>query len=249
MSLALRQVLAIFAFLRKRGRAEAKLYLQLGVWFTIIFHGVSTSFRRSASQLRTLQPGEPLDGHVPDVLRGSTPSPLRSGRSSTSTYSYGAPTGDLGAGRDRAGVHRRGCLLSASQKPRGLTIGTGACPAICRRSRSPVTRKSALPPRPLPESERRPDHRARSRAAWPRQLRPPHGAGILRWLRSCRRGRRTCHRAPDAAHKGPCRSPPGSGPRYPGHCPPPYTLNRTFSSFAVGHHIVLPLPHANGPLP
>ena len=40
VSLALRQVLAIFAFVRKRGRAEARLYLQLGVWFTIIFTGL-----------------------------------------------------------------------------------------------------------------------------------------------------------------------------------------------------------------
>ncbi|MYA32990.1 MAG: TM2 domain-containing protein [Gemmatimonadales bacterium] len=37
VSLAFRQVLAAFAILRKRRRAEAKLYLQFGVWFTIIF--------------------------------------------------------------------------------------------------------------------------------------------------------------------------------------------------------------------
>ncbi|MDE2943900.1 MAG: TM2 domain-containing protein [Gemmatimonadota bacterium] len=37
LSLAFRQVLAMFAILRKRRRAEAKLYLQFGVWFTIIF--------------------------------------------------------------------------------------------------------------------------------------------------------------------------------------------------------------------
>ena len=37
LSLAFRQVLAAFAILRRRRRAEAKLYLQFGVWFTIIF--------------------------------------------------------------------------------------------------------------------------------------------------------------------------------------------------------------------
>ena len=37
VSLAFRQVLAMFAILRRRRRAEAKLYLQLGAWFTIIF--------------------------------------------------------------------------------------------------------------------------------------------------------------------------------------------------------------------
>ncbi len=37
LSLAFRQVLVLFAFFRKRVRAEAKLYLQLGAWFTIIF--------------------------------------------------------------------------------------------------------------------------------------------------------------------------------------------------------------------
>lgn len=37
LSLAFRQVLAAFAILRRRRRAEAKLYLQLGAWFTIIF--------------------------------------------------------------------------------------------------------------------------------------------------------------------------------------------------------------------
>ncbi|WP_420462774.1 TM2 domain-containing protein [Candidatus Palauibacter sp.] len=36
-SLAFRQVLAAFAIFRQRRRAEAKLYLRLGVWFTIIF--------------------------------------------------------------------------------------------------------------------------------------------------------------------------------------------------------------------
>ena len=37
VSLAFRQLLAAFAILRQRRRAEAKLYLQLGAWFTIIF--------------------------------------------------------------------------------------------------------------------------------------------------------------------------------------------------------------------
>ncbi len=37
LSLAFRPVLAMFAILRRRRRAEAKLYLQLGAWFTIIF--------------------------------------------------------------------------------------------------------------------------------------------------------------------------------------------------------------------
>ncbi|MXW66998.1 MAG: TM2 domain-containing protein [Gemmatimonadales bacterium] len=37
VSLAFRQVLAAFAILRRRRRAEARLYLQFGVWFTIIF--------------------------------------------------------------------------------------------------------------------------------------------------------------------------------------------------------------------
>ncbi|WP_419941126.1 TM2 domain-containing protein [Candidatus Palauibacter sp.] len=37
LSLAFRQVLAVFAIFRPRRRAEAKLYLQLGAWFTIIF--------------------------------------------------------------------------------------------------------------------------------------------------------------------------------------------------------------------
>jgi len=37
VSLAFRQVLAAFAILRRRRRAEAKLYLQFGVWFTILF--------------------------------------------------------------------------------------------------------------------------------------------------------------------------------------------------------------------
>ena len=37
LSLAFRQVLAVFAIFRQRRRTEAKLYLQLGAWFTIIF--------------------------------------------------------------------------------------------------------------------------------------------------------------------------------------------------------------------
>lgn len=37
VSLAFRQLLALFAFFRPRRRAEARLYLQLGAWFTIIF--------------------------------------------------------------------------------------------------------------------------------------------------------------------------------------------------------------------
>ena len=37
LSLAFRQVLTVFAVFRKRIRAEARLYLQLGAWFTIIF--------------------------------------------------------------------------------------------------------------------------------------------------------------------------------------------------------------------
>ena len=37
LSLAFRPVVVLFALFRKRVRAEAKLYLQLGAWFTIIF--------------------------------------------------------------------------------------------------------------------------------------------------------------------------------------------------------------------
>lgn len=37
VSLAFRQVLALFALFRRRRRAEARLYLQLGAWFTILF--------------------------------------------------------------------------------------------------------------------------------------------------------------------------------------------------------------------
>ena len=40
LSLAFRQVLAFFAFFRKRRRAEVRMYLKLGAWFTIIFTGV-----------------------------------------------------------------------------------------------------------------------------------------------------------------------------------------------------------------
>ena len=80
LSLAFRQVLAVFAIFRPRRRAEAKLYLQLGVWFTIIFTALDI--------IEALGIGGPGGFDPGSLIRDFT-------RTFFATYAFAAPIGAI----------------------------------------------------------------------------------------------------------------------------------------------------------